>query len=94
MCNTEKWPGRYSSWNLSEAQISEAKSIEPEKRKEWVEIHVIGEHLLAKGENGDNAMRCDVGSGGLAAQGIEDEDGQDEDQEDIRGQAAGLECGG
>ena len=91
-CSTEKWPGRYSSWNLSEEQISEAKSIEPEKRKEWVEIHVIGEHLFAEGENGDNAIRCDVGSRRLAAQGNEDEDGQDEDQENTRGQTAGLEC--
>ena len=32
-CRTEKWPERYSSWNLSEQQISEAKSIEPEKRR-------------------------------------------------------------
>ena len=35
-CSAEKWPRRYrySAWNLSEEQISEAKSIEPEKRKE------------------------------------------------------------
>ena len=33
-CSTEKWPGRYSSWNLSEEQISEAKSIEQNKTRE------------------------------------------------------------
>ena len=57
-----------------------------------MEIHVIGEHLFAEGENGDNATRCDVGSGRLAAQGNEDKDGQDEDQENTRGQTVGLEC--
>jgi hypothetical protein len=59
MCSAEKWPRRYSSWNLSEEQISEAKSIEPEKRKEWVETHVIGEHLFAEHENGNDGIRYD-----------------------------------
>ena len=35
-CRIEKWPERYSSWNLSEQQISEAKSIEPkQERSRW-----------------------------------------------------------
>ena len=61
-----------------------------------MENHVIaiGEHLLAEGEHGNNDIRCDVGSGGLAAQGHEDGAGQDADQEETRRQAAGLECEG
>ena len=52
--SAEKWPRRYSSWNLSEEQISETKSIEPEKRKEWAENHVIGEHPFTESENGND----------------------------------------
>ena len=32
-CQTGKWPERYSSWNMAEQQISEAKLIAPNKEK-------------------------------------------------------------
>ena len=70
-CSTEKWPEGYSSWILSGQQISEAKSIEPEKRKEWVRNHVMGERLFAESENVNDGIRYDGGGGGLAVQGNE-----------------------
>ena len=79
-CSAEKWPRRYSSWNLSEEQINEAKSIEPGKRKEWVKNHVIGEHLFAESANVNYGIRYDESGGGLAVQGNGKEARQNADQ--------------
>ena len=75
-CRTEKWPERYSSWNLSEQQINEVESMKPGERKEWA----IGEHLLADSGNADNGSRNNERNGGLAAQVNEDRMQRDAEQ--------------
>ena len=47
-CRTEKWPGLYAAWELTESKVELVKSIAPSRRQEWAEDRVIGEHLFAK----------------------------------------------
>ena len=89
-CRTEKWPGLYAKWAWTESQVGLIKSIEPSQRREWAENHVIGEHLFANSENGENDGRSNGRGGSLAAQSVEEAEGQDADQEAVRGQATRL----
>ena len=50
-CRTEKWPGLYAAWTLTESREEQIKSIEPGQRREWAENHVLGEHLFANSKN-------------------------------------------
>ena len=90
-CRTEKWPGLYATWALTESQEEHVKSIEPSQRREWAKNHVIGEHLFANSENVENGGRSDERGGSTAAQSIEEAEREDADQEAARGQAAQLE---
>jgi hypothetical protein len=90
-CREEKWPRLYGLWELTDSQIEEIESISPSQRREWAKNHVIGEHLFANSENVENDGRSDESGRGIAAQGDEDEEGQDADQEAAREQAPLLE---
>ena len=90
-CRTEKWPGLYAGWALTESQVEMIKSIEPSQRRGWAENHVIGEHLFANSENVEDGGRGDERGGSPAAQSIEESERQDADQATARRQAAQLE---